>query len=172
MAHPAAKGTYILLAHLDADTDIQIGRLGTFIFLSGWYAYAGSALGPGGLRARLARHQRPNKRLHWHIDYVLSYSTLESIWQIASQARLECAWASALQTLPGARVLVPGFGSSDCRCVSHLVYYPHHPPAGHVMEALVSATPDGRPSGVIHCVDVTGRSRSTPLRAQAASTSA
>ena len=171
MDNPAARGTYALFVRLDTAANIQVGRLGTFAFPGGCYAYAGSALGPGGLQARLSRHYRSGKRLHWHIDYLLARGVLEMTWQIESPARLECAWAGALRELTGAHILVPGFGSSDCRCASHLAYYPHRPPAGHIREALVSASPGDWPSGAIHCVDVTGRSRSTPLRAQAASTS-
>ena len=93
---PPASGTYLLLARLDSAHELVIGRLGSFALPAGWYAYAGSALGPGGLAARLARHRHADKRLHWHIDYLLASAVLKASWQITSSIRLECAWARAL----------------------------------------------------------------------------
>ena len=134
--NPVAKGTYLLLIRLQACTEIAVGRLGTFVFTGGWYIYAGSALGPGGLPARLARHRRSSKRLHWHVDYLLAISTLEASWQIEASARLECAWAETVRQLSGAQVFVPGFGSSDCRCPAHLVYCPDRPNEEQIMSTL------------------------------------
>ncbi|MGD8921323.1 MAG: DUF123 domain-containing protein, partial [Gammaproteobacteria bacterium] len=50
---PPCSGTYILKFHLGRDRNIRIGALGPLKFSSGVYLYVGSALGPGGLRARL-----------------------------------------------------------------------------------------------------------------------
>jgi Uri superfamily endonuclease len=137
-----ARGTYLLLARLDEPVELSVGQLGTFAFPAGWYAYAGSALGPGGLPARLARHARLVKRLHWHIDYLLHKAILKASWQIASPDRLECAWASATSQLPGARIAVPRFGASDCRCRGHLVYLAHHPADSTILHALCQASSD------------------------------
>ena len=137
----AAKGTYLLLAQLNHEADIRVGRLGKFCFAAGWYAYAGSALGPGGLPARLARHRHTDKRLHWHIDYLLRYAVLETIWQVAYPKRLECAWAAAVQGLPGAQGPVRGFGASDCRCTTHLVFLPRRPSDRIITAALSGRSP-------------------------------
>jgi Uri superfamily endonuclease len=118
---PPGPGTYALIMRLATPTDIAIGRLGAFCLPSGWYAYVGSALGPGGLAARLIRHRRRNKRPHWHIDYLVSVSHLTEIWWVASAERWECVWARAFSELPGMTMPVPGFGSSDCRCSAHLL---------------------------------------------------
>ncbi len=115
-------GTYVLVLHLDRAARIEVGKLGTLSFAAGYYCYVGSARGPGGLRARLARHLRRPKRLHWHVDYLLRETSVEEIWTAPSSDRLECSWARDLLTLPGAQVSVRGFGSSDCSCQSHLVY--------------------------------------------------
>lgn len=139
------KGTYLLVAHLEHEVEIQIGRLGTFAFATGWYAYAGSALGPGGLHARLARHARSDKRLHWHIDYLLQHAVLETTWQAAYPERLECAWAKAVQELPGAQIPVHGFGASDCRCAAHLVFLPQRPIDRQITAALAGGSPPGAP---------------------------
>jgi Uri superfamily endonuclease len=118
-------GTYVLALWLEAPADISIGRLGESRFPAGWYLYAGSAFGPGGLPARLTRHQRhfaSGKRAHWHVDYLRERTVWGGAWGSSAPQRLECTWAAALHHLPGARIVVPGFGASDCRCLSHLVH--------------------------------------------------
>ncbi len=45
---PVTRGSYLLVARLAYPAEIAVGRLGTSLFPAGWYAYAGSALGPGG----------------------------------------------------------------------------------------------------------------------------
>jgi Uri superfamily endonuclease len=122
-----SKGTYALLLRLECTEEIAIGRLGTFTFPAGYYLYVGSALGPGGLEARLARHRRRDKKLRWHIDYLLGHAQLVEVWSAASTHKMECLWAQAARELPGCEIPVPGFGSSDCRCPSHLMYLSRKP---------------------------------------------
>jgi Uri superfamily endonuclease len=102
---------------------VTIGRLGRFDFAGGNHVYVGSAFGPGGLRARLGRHMRKEKRLHWHIDYLLEEAQLCGIWQAPGVVRRECQWAQALAELVGSQIPVPGFGASDCDCVAHLYHF-------------------------------------------------
>jgi len=135
MTNKSTKGTYALVLHLEGGEEITIGKLGTFSFPAGCYLYVGSALGPGGLDARLARHRpstssgqrRCDKKLHWHIDYLLEHAQLVEVWSAVSTARLECLWAQAARQLPGSETPVPGFGSSDCCCPSHLIYLVRKP---------------------------------------------
>jgi len=101
---------------------IVVGRLGAFPFSRGYYVYVGSALGSGGLPARLARHRRQQKRLHWHIDYLLAHASILGVQTDTSGERLECTWAQQWLVTPGAQVTAPGFGASDCRCPTHLFY--------------------------------------------------
>lgn len=117
-------GTYILLVRLDAPLRLVVGRLGRVDFPGGLYAYVGSAHGPGGLRARIGRHLRRDKPVHWHIDALTAHAPVVAVWRRASPERLECAWARTLAALPGVTVPVLGFGSSDCRCSSHLFVLP------------------------------------------------
>ncbi len=133
---PAAPGTYLLLLDLDALARLAVGRLGTFDFPTGRYAYAGSARGPGGLRARVARHLRAEKRLHWHVDYLAARAPVVGVWYVESGERLECAWAARLSALPGADIPVEGFGSSDCGCRAHLIRLPDGIEGGALREAL------------------------------------
>ena len=116
------RGTYALFLHLEHDTPIVVGRLGTFCFPTGYYIYVGSALGSGGLPARLARHHRQQKRLHWHIDYLLEYARIVGVETDTSGKRRECAWARKWLNTPGVQVIAPGFGASGCGCLAHLMY--------------------------------------------------
>jgi len=126
MSRPT-KGTYALVLHLECTEEITVGKLGTFTFLAGYYLYVGSALGPGGLEARLARHRRRDKKPRWHIDYLLEHAQLVEVWSAALTDKSECLWAQAARELPGYEMPVPGFGSSDCRCLSHLIYLARKP---------------------------------------------
>ena len=123
-------GTYVLALWLGRPQSILVGRLGEIEFPAGWYLYVGSALGPGGLQSRLARHRRRlglHKRVHWHVDYIREQAAWGGAWARASDLRLECDWAAALCRLPWAEIVAPGFGASDCHCLAHLVRVPSLP---------------------------------------------
>lgn len=128
-------GTYALILSLPHSVaDICVGRLGRFRFPAGWYVYVGSARGPGGLAARLARHLRLPKPLHWHIDYLRARTSPVEIWYAIGTQKLECVWARALLSLSGTSVPVPRFGASDCRCSTHLIHFAMPPD----LEAFIS----------------------------------
>jgi Uri superfamily endonuclease len=116
---PAAPGDYVLWLDLPAAAQLTIGRLGVFDFTAGVYAYGGGARGPGGLAGRLRHHAAPAQRPHWHIDYLRAVARLTDVWWRASPTPQEHAWAHALAGLPGARLIAPRFGASDCGCPSH-----------------------------------------------------
>ncbi|MFC1848424.1 DUF123 domain-containing protein [Chloroflexota bacterium] len=115
------KGTYALVVALDKDTDIDVGRLSTVSFPSGYYVYVGSAL--GGLLPRVRRHIAGGNRTHWHIDYLRRQARVVEVWYTVSGERLECSWYEAAAKMPHAVVPVAGFGSSGCSCHSHLVHF-------------------------------------------------
>ena len=117
-----AKGSYALLLRLDQTAWLQIGRLGRWPFAAGYYLYLGSALGSGGLAARLRRHLSPVERPFWHIDYLRRQAVVTAVWVQEDPARLECAWATLAAQWPNVTIPVPRFGASDCRCAAHLVY--------------------------------------------------
>lgn len=119
------KGTYALLLALDEEATIAVGKLGTFLFPAGYYLYIGSAR--GGLFHRLRRHLERRKKLRWHIDYLRQWANVIEVWYLFSEESLECSWAQAAAAMPQAQIPIPGFGSSDCRCRSHLLYYPSPP---------------------------------------------
>jgi Uri superfamily endonuclease len=128
-ALPTSKGTYILLLRLDEPARLAAGRLGTFDFPAGWYAYTGSAFGPGGLRGRLKHHLTPVTKPHWHIDYLRQIAPVHTVWYTASETVYEHDWAAALRALPGAAVPARRFGASDCDCITHLIHFPTMPDA-------------------------------------------
>lgn len=123
---PAQPGAYVLIFVLVAAQTLRAGRLGPINLAPGRYAYVGSARGPGGLRARLARHLRQEKRLHWHVDYLTQCVAISAVYWAVAVEPLECRWAQALLRLPGAALGPAGFGSSDCQagCRSHLIRLP------------------------------------------------
>lgn len=124
---PRAAGTYVLFLALEEERRIRVGRRGEFIFPAGVLAYVGSARGPGGLAARLARHRRDPKPRVWHIDFLRPFAHPIAAWWALGPDRRECRWAAVLAQMPGASWPVPGFGSSDCRCPAHLVHFPTMP---------------------------------------------
>ena len=117
-------GAYVLLLQLNDRRALIIGALGEYHFRSGFYAYVGSALGPGGFK-RILRHIRvstgENKARRWHIDYLSSVSTIIEAHKVFTQERLECAIATLMLNDLGTSSM-RGFGSSDCNCRSHLFY--------------------------------------------------
>lgn len=109
--------TYQLRLLITEELSLEVGRLGVFSFPSGIYVYTGSAR--NNIDARVARHFSKAKKLRWHIDYLLAPPQVRII-QATLYAEAEC---ELNQRTPG-RILVAGFGSSDCRnrCGSHLKY--------------------------------------------------
>jgi len=124
---PEEPGTYVLILRLPEQATIRVGKLGVFPFPAGWYAYVGSARGPGGLAARVSRHCRRSKRHHWHIDYLRPQSELIAVWYTLGPQKQECKWAEALSDLPDTSFPVSRFGASDCHCSTHLIHFPTRP---------------------------------------------
>lgn len=123
---PKEKGNYLLLFQLEKDISVLVGALGLQFFPQGRYAYMGSALGPGGIRARLRHHLNPSPKPHWHMDYLKPNLQWVAVgWQV-TENRLECEWAQTLTASNGAKIPVVHFGSSDCtqKCQAHLVLMP------------------------------------------------
>ena len=124
MELPEAKGTYILIASVAQVRRWEIGSLGKFDLIPGFYAYVGSAFGAGGLRARLGHHLAATPEPHWHIDYLLQVANPVEVWFTTADRKLEHHWAKFLETAPRFRVPIPRFGASDYHRSrrSHLFY--------------------------------------------------
>jgi Uri superfamily endonuclease len=120
---PSAGGAYALHFRTEAPLALDIPRLGAPVLAPGVYVYAGSAFGPGGIRARVTRHlrtgDRSGMRPHWHVDRLSAAA--RCIGVEAYPGGSECDIVAGL-IAGGATVPVPGFGSSDCRtCAAHLL---------------------------------------------------
>ncbi len=126
-AQPAR--TYQLSIRIAAPVRIAVGRLGVFNFPAGDYVYTGSAT--RNLEARIARHLSRAKKMHWHIDWLLAAPGVE-VREVRRFAAPECE----VNARQAGKILVPGFGASDCRagCGSHLkrLAAPRRPAAGRV----------------------------------------
>jgi len=120
-------------------------------FPAGYYVYFGSAR--AGLSARVGRHLKREKRSHWHIDYLVQSAKVMEVWYVVAGEEVEwgerkkevewrerkevkgaggvrkkeCLWCQVARGMPQGQTLIPGFGSSDCRCPAHLVYFPSPP---------------------------------------------
>lgn len=101
---------------------ITVGRLGELEVAPGYYIYTGSALGPGGLAARLRRHLSPSRIEHWHVDYLRQAMSADEVWYCVDAARHEHEWALLLAAMPGTSIPMERFGASDCHCPAHLFH--------------------------------------------------
>ena len=127
---PEEKGTYVLIASVPQMKRIEIGRLGRFDVIPGFYAYVGSAFGAGGLRARVGHHLESTAAPHWHIDYLLQVAQPAEVWYTTVDQKLEHHWANLLEKDPQFRVSIPRFGSSDYhRSRSSHLYFTKRLPA-------------------------------------------
>ena len=111
------KGIYVLIIQVSKKVDLKIGKLGTIDFPAGQYAYVGSA--QKGLEKRVERHLRREKRVFWHVDYLLQnpHSTILKVFWNPASRHAECELATKIAAEGEA---VTGFGNSDCHCKSHL----------------------------------------------------
>ncbi|NWF87324.1 GIY-YIG nuclease family protein [Candidatus Bathyarchaeota archaeon] len=111
------KGVYVLMISVNRDIRINVGALGKINFDKGLYAYVGS--GQNNLEKRIRRHLGKTKRKFWHIDYLLDSNHVRVVkfFQKDAEKPAECGIAEriSLKGMP-----VDGFGSSDCKCKSHL----------------------------------------------------
>ena len=116
-------GTYALVLASTKTAHVQVGRLGILQLQPGYYVYVGSALGPGGLQARVTHHLMTVARPHWHIDYLRAHANPDEIWYCHDRIPWECRWASCISLMRGASIPLAGFGASDCACESHLYFF-------------------------------------------------
>lgn len=103
-----------------ADEKIVIGQKGKINFYKGYYVYIGSAM--NSLEGRIQRHLSKDKKLHWHVDYLLDnpQSLINEVYFSDDGVKHECELAKSIAE-NGKEV--QGFGCSDCKCNSHLIYF-------------------------------------------------
>lgn len=111
------KGVYGILINVKQNINVNVGALGNIYFEKGVYVYVGS--GQNNLEKRVSRHMRKEKKLHWHIDYLLNnkHVIVESAYCCETNKKTdECKLAMLMK--PAAPII--NFGCSDCKCNSHL----------------------------------------------------
>ncbi|MEJ2408039.1 MAG: DUF123 domain-containing protein [Novosphingobium sp.] len=114
-----APGAYVLLMELEAPLVFTRKTIAATA-LSGWLVYVGSARGGGGIGARLRRHFRKDKPVHWHVDELTNASAFMAA--LAVPDGVECDIVARLTESGLFETALPGFGSSDCRrCEAHLL---------------------------------------------------
>ncbi|WP_175059212.1 DUF123 domain-containing protein [Thermococcus sp. 2319x1] len=125
------KGSYLLVIYLERDVNIKT-KAREFRLKKGYYIYVGSAM--NSLEKRVARHFRKEKRLHWHIDFLLQKAQLLEAYLIPSEERLEEELSRILEKVFQG---VEGFGASDVKVKTNL-YYSATPPDGTMCNILNS----------------------------------
>ncbi len=111
----------MLLFHVLRELPVKT-KYGMITLPPGCYAYVGSAYGPGGLKARIARHWRKSKKTHWHIDWITASDACKHVGAIVIEG--ERAESKIAQMLAEAMRPVPGFGASDSPEDTHLFRLP------------------------------------------------
>ncbi len=111
------KGVYVLMITVNKNIKERIGSLGEINFEKSVYAYTGSA--QNNLRKRVERHLSDNKKMHWHIDYLLNNESaqVDNVFYKEASKSEECNMARQLNSTESP---VMNFGCSDCNCNSHL----------------------------------------------------
>jgi len=136
-ACPSGPGAYVVALSIAGPVAVRLGGAAPASLRGGRYLYCGSAHGPGGLTARLARHFRRDKTIRWHVDQLTTAGEVLGAWAIAGGD--ECALVARLGFLP---VPMPGFGASDCaQCRSHLLRWPRRVPKRAIAAALAGGGP-------------------------------
>lgn len=121
------SGTYAIVLKPNAEHSIKVGKLGMLRVRDGYYIYVGSAFGPGGLKARITHHKRPSHRSRWHIDYLRAAAEICEVWYTYDPVPREHQWAESLAASKESTIPFPGFGSSDCKCLTHLYHFKSKP---------------------------------------------
>ncbi len=141
------RGVYTLVLHLCTENiSLRVGKLGKFKLREGYYLYTGSALGKGALSlgGRIQRHLKKQKTMRWHIDYLLSLKevNVSSIVLAETKEKVECKLNRFLKKKIKGRILIPNFGSSDCKfgCGSHLLYMGKRDPLPKVVDIYKTLT--------------------------------
>lgn len=138
-----ASGAYLLLIKVGRPIELP-RRFADQILTEGYYGYAGSAYGPGGIRARCRHHLGQPSKLHWHVDWVTQ--SADDVQAIAFPSRTECRLIEVLLRHAHARIPINGFGSTDCtQCRAHLVEFDGPDCWGEAVRAFqVQSRPNGR----------------------------
>jgi Uri superfamily endonuclease len=113
---PGEPGYYALFIRVGKQLAIKVKSGRVFRLKPGIYVYIGSARGPGGLRARIERHLRRNKKKHWHIDYLTTNPDVEVLTAVSLAYGEDTGVdveSGLSRHLAGRYEGIEGFGSTD-----------------------------------------------------------
>ena len=112
------SGIYFLLIRVVKSVKLTLmGKRAKFP--RGFYIYIGSA--QKNLKKRIERHRRKNKKLHWHIDYLLEKADVVDVKVIHGAAKDKETFYAERWFAMSDFVPVKKFGASDSKAKSHLV---------------------------------------------------
>ena len=113
-------GIYHLVIYVPRGRTVKVGALGGIEFAAGYYGYTGSAR--SGFAARVGRHLGEEKKLRWHVDFLLRRGKVTEVW-LKQGCSGECRAHRFMGRRNEGNEAAAGFGSSDCTCRSHLWRY-------------------------------------------------
>ncbi len=120
-------GSYLIILYNNKQKKIKTGSLGVLKFQKGYYVYVGS--GMNNVFKRIARHRQKGTKKQWHIDYIKEEMKITADIPIVRNDNIECILPDMLISCEG--IPVKNFGSSDCKCESHLYYFSSNPMETH-----------------------------------------
>ncbi|WP_137743132.1 GIY-YIG nuclease family protein [Robertmurraya siralis] len=110
---------YSIHLHISDEIKVEVGKLGSILFKKGEYIYVGSA--KRNIIARINRHIKEEKVQKWHFDYLRPHGIITKIITYETSIG-ECQLAEKLRKESGGCWPVKKFGSTDCKCPSHLIF--------------------------------------------------
>jgi len=117
------SGIYYIILWNNKDRVIECGSLGNLKFKKGYYIYSGS--GKTNIFKRIEHHRKKKNKKHWHMDYITAEMKAAADIPIITDKYTECSLAEILAGNQGEPV--KNFGSTDCKCFSHLHYFEDNP---------------------------------------------
>jgi Uri superfamily endonuclease len=109
--------TYTLLIEYTKNHRVKVGAKGFVDIKEGSYLYVGSA--KKSWEKRVGRHLSKEKKMRWHIDYLLSTAGTSIVEVWINHDSCECDTAKAISNLKTSAVIAKKMGSSDCSCPTH-----------------------------------------------------
>jgi len=120
------KGSYVLILENKNNFTMKIGKIGNILFKKGYYLYTGSAL--NSLEKRIKRHFSRNKKIFWHIDYIVPYKMkIKKVYLIRHNKEIRKEEELASKFLKISDSYIKGFGATDSKIISHLFYFKENP---------------------------------------------
>jgi Uri superfamily endonuclease len=93
-------GAYVLMIELTESVQVTLLGKPKTTLKAGCYLYCGSAKGPGGIRARLSRHMRLRKLIHWHVDRLTDAGRVTGAWVFPGRDECELVAAYRVYSAP------------------------------------------------------------------------